>query len=302
MNFDFLPSSINEIINKIPYSKICEIRLRANYPIVINIEGKNYFCNVNGITENMDKSITITPSAINYVLSKISNNSLYTINDQILKGYVSISGGIRIGVTGELVTVNGENKTIKNITSLNIRFPHEVKNCSLNCYEYIVENGIVKNTLIISPPGAGKTTFLRDIIYQISKKENINILVVDERSEISGVYDGNFNLNIGQVDVINNCSKIYGFENGIRSMNPDVIATDEINLTDDLQIIKNAITCGVKIIATIHADSINDIKEKFRLNNINATQMFERYILLSKKNKVGSLEGVYNENFGCIYL
>ena len=185
----------------------------------------------------------------------MSNNALHTINDQIVNGYVSYDNGIRIGVAGEIVSNNGVIKTIKNINSLNIRIPHLIKNCSLNAYSYLIENSKVLSTLVLSDPGSGKTTFVKDLIYQIAKRNsNINMLVVDERGEMNYIN----NSEICGVDYFINASKKFAFENGIRSLNPQVIVTDEINLECDLDAITNALTCGVKVIATIHANNLNN--------------------------------------------
>lgn len=295
---NYLPSKISLALNKIPYKNLCELRLRANLPSVVNIMGENYYLKNGELGKDDVNSLSISYGELHSILNKISNNSLYTINDQLLEGYVTIDGGIRIGVCGELVSIDGKEKTLKNISSINFRFPHFIKNCSLGIYPYIVNNGEVKNTLIMSPPGAGKTTMLKDIIYQISKRENLlNILVVDERCEISSAFSNENNLQLNNVDIYQKCSKQFGFNNGIRSMKPDVIITDEINIKNDLGIIENALTCGVKVIATIHASSIYDLKSKPDFNSLLNKKLFERYIQLSNNDGLGCIDGVFNENF-----
>lgn len=294
---NYLPQKISLALNKIPYNSLCELRLRGDSYVVANILGENYYLEDNKFSKQSDLAIKISTGELQSILHKISNNSLYTINDQMIEGYIPISGGIRVGVCGEVVSINDKIKTIKNISSLNFRFPHFIKNISLNIYPYIVRNGNIKSTLIISPPGAGKTTYLRDLIYQLSTKENLlNILVVDERQEIATIFDGNSVKKLDNIDICSNSSKSYGFTNGIRSMKPDVIFTDEINIEKDIDIIENALTSGVKVIATIHADSINDLKNKSSFRNILNKSLFERFVLLSNKNGVGTLEGVFDEN------
>ena len=170
-------------------------------------------------------------------------------------------------------------------------------------FNILCDSNKVKNTLIISPPGAGKTTFLRDFAYQISKHiNNLNILVVDERNEISGTTDIDEGIVLGDsVDVYTNCTKSYAFSNGIRSMKPDVIITDEINLHQDLNAIQSAITSGVCVVASIHAKDINDLNLKSEFNDIIKNKMFQRFVVLSEKSGPGTVEGVYNENLVCIY-
>jgi stage III sporulation protein AA len=271
-------------------------------PIIVNIRGNNFYLSNYGTTADYSNAIICDKELIDSILLKASNNSLYTINDQLIKGYVTVSGGIRIGVAGDVVTIDNEIKTVKNIKSLNIRIPHDIKNCSLNLYNYLVENKKVKNTLIISPPGAGKTTFVRDFAYQLGKRETtLNVLIVDERGEISGVNFGE-GLDVGDfTDVYSNCTKEYAFENGIRSMKPDVIITDEINLSTDLLAIENAITSGVNVVATIHAVDVNDLKLKKSFLNILNNKLFSRFVVLSSNRGPGTIEAVYNENLVCVY-
>ena len=288
-------------LHKIDISKVNEIRLRLNSPIILNISSKNYYLAANGLTKDISLAIKCKPSTIDYVLSVASNQSLHSVNDQIINGFISVKGGIRIGIAGEVVSVNGLIKTIKNITSLNIRIPHQIKNCSLSAYLYLTNNNIPLNSLILSPAGAGKTTFIRDFAYQLSlKNKNLNILIVDERCEITGIYEGVTNLNAGNVDIICNSRKKFAFENGIRSLKPDVIITDEINLTSDLTAIENAVTSGVKVIATIHAENLQDLKLKTAFGDILSKNLFERFVVLGKSNGVGTIEGVYNQNFDCL--
>ncbi len=298
---NILPNRISLALDKIPYQNLCELRLRANMPSVANIMGENYYLKTNELSKNCDNAISVSYGELQSILNKISNYSMYTINDQLLEGYVTICDGIRIGVCGELVSIDGKMKTLKNISSINFRFPHLIKNCSLNVYPYLVQDGIVKSTLILSPPGAGKTTFLKDIIYQISERENlINVLVIDERGEIMSSFYNDTNIKLNNVDFYQKCSKQFGFNNGIRSMKPDVIITDEINIEKDLGFIENALTCGVKVIATIHADSIFDLKNKKDFAYLLSKKMFERFVLLSSSDGIGTLEGLYNENLTLI--
>lgn len=293
---NILPDQIYQLLKTVDLNQFGEIRLRVGSPIQL-MGNKLVYLSNDGITNNSNAAIICCRSLIDEILQIVSNNSLYAINDQLIQGYISV-GGIRIGVAGELVIVNGNIRTIKNINSLNIRIPHLIKNCSLSIYNYLV-SGQVMNTLIISPPGAGKTTFLRDFICQLNNHNSrLNLLIVDERSEITTIDNVLFN----GVDIYKNCTKSYAFENGIRSMRPDVIITDEINLNEDVKTLENAITSGVKVVATIHASSVADLKNKKAFSDVLNKQLFDRYVVLGFSNGVGTIEGVFNQNFRCIYL
>ena len=298
---NILPIELSKALNNIPYKNLCELRLRADDYVIVNILGENYYLCEDKLSMASINALRVSYGAINSILQRISNNSMYTINDDIINGFVTISGGIRVGICGEVVSIDGNVKTIKNISSLNFRFPHNIKNCSLNIYNYIVKNGNIYNTLILSKPGAGKTTYLRDIIYQISTKEKLkNILIIDERKELASIFDGD-NINIlKNIDVYSNSNKKFGFNNGIRSMRPDVIITDEISVDRDIDDIENAITSGVSVIATIHANNVEDLKNKPAFERILSHKLFDRYVVLSNNGGIGNCEGVYNENLICI--
>lgn len=297
-----LPRDLMGYFSQLNYNYINEVRLRASKPIVISVLGQNKFLTSGGLSEDIDNAIVCSNSHINEILKRASDNSMYAIHEQLTKGFITIRGGIRIGVCGEVVEDKGVVSTIKNINSLNIRIPHKVKNCSLKAYLHIVNNKHIRNTLVISPPGAGKTTFIRDLVEQISTKNpTMNILIVDERSEISATCDGVQMLNIGPCcDIYTNSSKAFAFENGIRSMKPDVIITDEINLESDLNAIRQAITSGVSVVATIHANDVYDLKSKPKFDSMIRDRIFDRYIVLSDKNGPGTYEGIFNGNLICV--
>ncbi len=280
---------------------VYEIRLRLNKPIAINYKGKfQNLCDRDGYSII---SVIATIDLINYVLSISTKQSMYAYASQIKQCYISAPNGVRIGICGKVVYNNGEVSTIKDITSLNIRIPHQVPSCSEKIINLIAINDTVKNTLIISPPGAGKTTLVRDIVIKLSEEKKINnILVVDERDEIAissnctGYDIGNY------VDVISGAEKSFAFNECLKTMNPSVIVTDEISKEEDLKSIMQAIKSGVSVIATAHAGSVNDLKFKPYFNSILESKYFERIVVLSKRNGVGTIECVYDENLRGIFL
>jgi len=289
----------NNINQNFKLEDVYEIRLRVNSSVVINYKGVLVL-----IKDNSNKNIKANKEDIERVVSVASNYSLYTVENQIKNAFITAEKGYRIGISGEIVTEDGNTlKSIKNIYSVNIRIPHKILNCSYSIFKFIYSNKEIKNTLIISPPGAGKTTYLRDICYQFSKLDNpTNILLLDERYEIAGVKDGKSTIDVGEYcDILSGANKSYGFEQGVRALKPDVIITDEIMTESDIGAVIKAINCGVKVIATIHADSIEMLKEKSELNPLLNARCIDRYIVLSNKNRVGECVGVYDKNLKCLY-
>lgn len=297
---EVLSEQLSNIINyKIANNELSEIRIRRNKPIVVFMKGQPYYICEKGLTCSLDNAIFATKEMIDDIVYKASDYSIYSVNEQIKQGYIMLENGIRIGLCGSMVIDNNQVKTMINWTSLNIRIPHAIKNCSLCCFDDIVSENGVKNTLIISPPGAGKTTFIRDFVYQLSEHNYcLNVTVIDERGEIGG--GENSGINLGNFcDVISYCTKEQGFIQAIRSMNPGLIVTDEIGTEKDCESLINAMNSGVKVVATIHASSIEELRRKKFFEKLPVCY-FERYVLLSNREGPGTYEGTYNEKFSKI--
>ena len=298
-----LPDVINRALVKYDRRKICEIRLRRNAPVIINYIGKNKTLTYG----NANESVYASGEIIDFVLKKATENSLYAYNNQIKQGFITARGGIRLGISGE--SVNSDSfmpTTIKNIHSINMRIPHEVKDCSSLVFSFIYskDNGI-KSTLIISPPGAGKTTYLRDICRKLSNLDEkiYNTMLVDERFELASTLDGCPMLDVGKfTDVVSGASKEFAFSNGIRALKPDVIITDEIMNESDALACVNAVNSGVKVIASIHAENIHEIEQRQGVNALIKSKVFERYVILSNKRGIGLCESIYDESLKCVYF
>lgn len=286
-----LPEKISsEILNVGSNSQITEIRLRVNKRVIV-------------ITSNVEVflSYIITLNDLLDILIKISKNSLYAIQNDINNGYVVIKGGHRIGICGEVVIQDGNIKNIKYINSMNIRVSRQLMGCADKVMDKIIENGILKNTLIVSPPGCGKTTMLRDVIRQVSngvKRLDFygkNIGLVDERGEIASVSEGIANLDVGiRTDIMSNCTKSLGIEMLTRSMGISVIATDEIGSINDIEAIKYASLSGVNLIFTMHGKNIEDIIRKIGMKELVDEGLFKRVVILSNNGGPGKIEKVHN--------
>ena len=287
------------INNNFDNSFIEEVRLRINCPVVVKYKG-TCIC----LKDEFGSLMVADRQDIERVISVASNYSLYTVENQIKQAFITAEKGYRIGLSGEIITEFGENiKSLKNIYSVNIRVPHIILNCSFCVYKMLKINGAVGNTLILSPPGAGKTTLIRDLSYQLSKEKiPLNVLLLDERYEIAGVKNGVPTIKVGDCcDILSGSTKEFGFNQGIRSLAPDVIITDEIGSILDSQSIYKAINSGVRVIATIHAESIDMLKDKVETKDLLNNQCFDRYVVLSKNGFPGKLEGIYDKNLKCIY-
>lgn len=295
---DYLDRDIyNLIIKNFSFNDITEIRLRVNERIIIVIKNKKYF-----LKDENNEFVVINRFVLDNFIKKISENSLYAFNDNIINGYITLEKGIRVGLCGTVVMDGNKVITIKDFQSVNIRIPHTIRNCCVPAYDFLVDDK-VKNTLIVSAPGCGKTTFLRDFIFQLNEKSvPLNILIADERNEICSVSNGETNQYLGGFcDIYTNCSKDFAFKNGIRSMSPDVIVTDEIDLDRDLNSLIEAMNCGVNVVATIHARDLKQLKQKKGFDEIIDNKIFSRFVLLTNDEGPGTLSQIYDEKLNCLY-
>ena len=286
-----LPSYISLEIQRINNTQnLNEIRLRARQKVILKCVNQEI------VLENI-----VTTKTILDILLNVSKNSIYAIQSDINNGFVIIRGGHRVGICGEVVYVDGKIKNVKNISSLNIRVARQVYGCADVVLSEIVKRGKVLNTLIVSPPGCGKTTLIRDIIRQISNAVDVlnlkgkNVSLIDERGEIASVYNGVPCLDVGiRTDVMSNVNKSEGMKMMIRSMAPDVIATDEIGKKEDIVAIKEAVLSGVNVLFTMHGDSIKSILKNPNVKELLDLDIFSKIIILSSGKVPGIVEKIYD--------
>lgn len=250
-----------------------EIRIRVSKPIILKLNNKETIIDY-----------IITTEDILEILEKITENSIYSYQKQICEGFITLKGGHRVGITGNVVMENEKVININYIYSLNFRIAKQILGTSEKVINEIYHNKQIYNTLIISSPGAGKTTLLRDLIRNISKYKTVG--VVDERGEIAAMYKNEPQNDMGlKVDILNNVNKALGMKMLVRSMAPDVICADEIGTKEDIEAIKYAVTSGVKGIFTAHGDSIESIKKSPILKELIELNVIEKIIVLDKNDR-----------------
>ena len=290
-----LPLDISsEIKGYLINESLQEIRIKANKPIIVNLSNKEVI---------LDRSATTND--LKQILVRISNYSLYAYEEEIKQGYITIKGGHRIGMAGECVISQGEVKTIRNISSINMRICREVKGSSNEIMKFIVSNDRVYNTLIISPPKCGKTTILRDMARNISNGMPINNLtgkkvsIIDERSEIASCFNGVPQLDVGiRSDILDNCFKKDGMIMAIRSLSPEVLICDEIGTDGDIEALNMAFNSGVNIVVTIHGYNIDDVYKRNVFKDLLEKSILERIVVLSSRRGPGTIENIYSIGTG----
>ena len=295
------------------WDNVQEIRLRVGRPVFVVCGGEEYVLTAEGVRRgksraadqimgNAGAAYQATPQDLRETLEYVSSHSLYAFEEEIRQGFITIQGGHRIGLAGKTVMDGRGVRTIKYISFLNVRLAHQVRGCADRIMPYLLENGQALHALFISPPRCGKTTLLRDVIRQMSDGRGFTIGVVDERSELAACWQGIPQNDLGaRTDVLDCCPKAIGMMMLVRAMSPEVIAVDEIGGREDIDAMRYAMNCGCRVLATVHGDSLEDVARKPVLGKMVSEGMFDRYIVLSSREGVGTVEEIRDGNGKCLH-
>ncbi|MBZ2173742.1 stage III sporulation protein AA [Schnuerera sp. xch1] len=306
---EYISLELSRSLKKIPNrykAHVEEIRLRIGLPLNIYCMGSDYFVTPEGsLTGDRVKAKIVRKQDMLKTFQLISNYSVYAFEEEIRNGFITLKGGHRVGIGGKVLYGANGIETIRNISSLNIRIAREKLGVSDNLIKYIVDipRTTIHNTLIISPPQCGKTTILRDIVRNLSNgleifnNKGLKVGVIDERSELAGMYNGMAQHDVGlRTDILDGCTKKDGTIMLLRAMSPNIIAMDEIGSINDVEAIHESLKAGVKIIATVHGSSIEDLISKRSLSMLIDEKIFERYIFLDNSKGIGTVRDVIEGN------
>lgn len=284
-----------DICYNINENTIEEIRIRVDRPVILKYpEGKE------DILDHV-----VTQNEILNILQSLCNNSIYSYQSQICDGYITLQGGHRVGITGNVAMKDGKITNVNYVSSLNFRIAREIIGASDEILKEVItrinsqnnfknsnsdtSNLEINNTLIVSKPGCGKTTVLRDLVRNISNM-GFTVSLIDERGEIASMYKGIPQNDIGlRTDVMDNVTKSLGMKIAVRTMAPQVIVADEIGTDGDLEAINYGICSGVKGIFTAHGSDISELRQNETLNKLYEEKLFKRIIFLENRGKMGKV-------------
>lgn len=272
---DFLPDEIKERCMRI--KRLEEVRVRSGMPVCVKDENGFFPLGITASDDDVKSSVL-----------RLVKHSAYAFEDSIKNGFITTESGERVGLCGSIV--GGEKiASIKNITSLCVRVPNEKRGCASGVMNELFENGWLSSTVFIAPPGAGKTTFLRDIAAEVSVRHKKNVLIVDEKNEIAAgnCFVGN------TTDIMRGVRKATGTELGVKNLRPDVIVVDELLTDEEFDAVEKTNESGVVVFASVHGRTLSDYLKKRKGKSL----IFENYAVLSLANGAGTVEacGKINE-------
>ena len=278
----FLSHGIRSALRYVNMEKVYELRLRADKPLFINYAGAYKMLGERGLTDRAENAYIVRRDEIEDAVFQAGDCAVYSVEEQLRRGFLTTEKGVRIGLAGRYVFEKGQPLTVRDITSLCVRIPHDCQGVGEEIYRRAIKGNAFYSILLMSLPGRGKTTALRELCRLICEREGKNVLVCDERGELDFGDLGTSS------DVLSFADKKTAFEVGIRTLCPDVIVTDELS-SEDMPAIKRAISSGVSIVASAHVEGEKTGKNLYG-------DLFQNYVLF-KKDEVGRVEKIFDSEW-----
>ena len=286
-----LCDELRETVLKIPESRRCsiqEIRIRAGRPLCFTDGTASLFADSSGriLYSMSENTAAVTARQLNDTFRRLCSYSVYSCQNELNNGYITIKGGHRAGVCGTAVLENGSISTVTDISSINIRIARQVKGAA----DELIKNlcPLRGGVIIAGVPSSGKTTLLRDLARSLSLGIGCRMTrtsVIDERGELSGTYSGKCYNDLGLCDVFNGYPKGEGIMQALRAMSPQVIICDELGSEEDCRLAEQGFNAGAAMVATMHASSYKELLQRKQAQMLIATGAFKTAVILSSSDR-----------------
>lgn len=268
-----LPPHLRERADSLPSMvrrRAQELRLRAGRVPAVTVERAELPLPGEGAVTRRDLEL---------ILERATQASAHTALERVRQGWFTVRGGHRIGLCGSLWSENGLVRNLRCLSSLNIRVAHAVPGCGEALLPQLCPEGRFGGALILSPPGFGKTTLLRDLVRLLAGHQRVGLC--DERGEVAALWEGIPQMDVGErTDVLEGCPKAQGLLMLLRGMNPGILCCDEITDPHDLTALSTCANCGVKLLATAHAAGTSDLWSKPLYRELLAGGLFPRVVVI----------------------
>ncbi|CAG7612509.1 hypothetical protein PAESOLCIP111_01539 [Paenibacillus solanacearum] len=303
----YFSGTMRNILSTLPkriQEQLQEIRIREDRPLeVIGGAGSGFVTSAGTVCRQWEQAYRPTRQDCANLLEQLTQHSMYTFEEELKRGFITVAGGHRVGLAGRTVIEQGKVKYVKDVSGFNFRIAREWKQAGAGVLPHLIDPAgeQVFRTLVISPPQLGKTTLIRDLARLLSSEgsqrapnhagagSSFKVGIVDERSEIAACVKGVPRFDVGpRTDVLDGCPKAEGMMMMIRSMSPDVLIADEIGRAEDAEAIHEALHAGISVIATAHGRSVADVQRRPILRDLLSDGVFERFVVLERRRGTAS--------------